>query len=95
MSAATHLNPCGSRGYLLRQWPDISHKFSLQYPARLSHFNINQRVLKYLCYGFINSLSTTMEAPKNIKDDKEEKEIPELKEELTEDEIKCVDGGSF
>ena len=36
-----------------------------------------------------------MEAPKNIKDDKEEKEIPELKEELTEDEIKCVDGGSF
>ena len=31
--------------------------------------------------------------PKNIKDDKKEKESPELKEELTEDELKGVDGG--
>ena len=34
-----------------------------------------------------------MEDPKNIKDDKKEKESPELKEELTEDELKNVDGG--
>ena len=35
-----------------------------------------------------------MEDPKNIKDDKKEKESPELKEELTEDELKGVDGGT-
>ena len=34
-----------------------------------------------------------MEDPKNIKDDKKEKESPELKEELTEEEVKSVDGG--
>ena len=34
-----------------------------------------------------------MEDPKNIKDDKKEKESPELKEELTEEEAKSVDGG--
>ena len=34
-----------------------------------------------------------MEDPKNTKDDKKEKESPELKEELTEDELKGVDGG--
>ena len=35
-----------------------------------------------------------MEAPKNIKVDKKQKESPELKEELTEDELKGVDGGA-
>ena len=35
-----------------------------------------------------------MEDTKSIKDDKKEKESPELKEELTEDELKGVDGGS-
>ena len=34
-----------------------------------------------------------MEDTKNIKDDKKEKESPELKEELTEEEVKGVDGG--
>ena len=34
-----------------------------------------------------------MEDTKNIKDDKKEKESPELKEELTEEEVKSVDGG--
>jgi hypothetical protein len=34
-----------------------------------------------------------MEDPKNIKDDKKQKESPELKEELTEDELKGVPGG--
>ena len=34
-----------------------------------------------------------MEEPKNTKDDKKEKESPELKEELTEDELKGVSGG--
>ena len=33
-----------------------------------------------------------MEDPKN-KDDKKEKESPELKEELTDDELKGVTGG--
>ena len=37
--------------------------------------------------------SITMEDPKNIKDDKKEKESPELKEELNEEEVKGVDGG--
>ena len=35
-----------------------------------------------------------MEDLKNIKDDKKEKESPGLKEELTEEELKGVDGGS-
>ena len=35
-----------------------------------------------------------MEDPKNTKDDKKEKESPELKEELPEEELKGVDGGS-
>ncbi|WP_170953566.1 bacteriocin [Synechococcus sp. UW179A] len=34
-----------------------------------------------------------MEDHKNIKDDKNEKESPELKEELTDDELKGVTGG--
>ena len=34
-----------------------------------------------------------MEETKNTKDDNKEKETPELKEELTEDELKGVDGG--
>ena len=34
-----------------------------------------------------------MEHTQNIKDDKKEKESPELKEELTEEEVKSVDGG--
>ena len=34
-----------------------------------------------------------MEASKNTKDDKKEKASTELKEELTEDELKGVDGG--
>ena len=34
-----------------------------------------------------------MEDIKNTKDDKKEKESPELKEELTEEELKGVDGG--
>ena len=49
--------------------------------------------LKFLWYGFSNPLSTTMEDPKNTKDDKKEKASTELKEELTEDELKGVDGG--
>ena len=35
-----------------------------------------------------------MEDPKNTKDDKKEKESPELKEELTEEEVKGVDAGN-
>ena len=35
-----------------------------------------------------------MEHTQNIKDDKNEKESPELKEELTEDKLKGVDGGT-
>ena len=34
-----------------------------------------------------------MEDPKNIKDYKKEKESPELKEELTKDELKDVNSG--
>ena len=34
-----------------------------------------------------------MEDPKNVKDDKEEKESPELKEELSDEELKGVTGG--
>ena len=34
-----------------------------------------------------------MEDPKDIKDDKKEKESPELKEEMTKDELKDVNGG--
>ena len=34
-----------------------------------------------------------MEDPKNIKDDKKEKESPELKEELTEEELMGLSGG--
>ena len=40
------------------------------------------------CYS-----SITMEDPKNIKDDKKEKESPELKEELSDEELKGVTGG--
>ena len=36
-----------------------------------------------------------MEDPKNIKDDKKEKESPDLKEELTVEELKGVDGGVY
>ena len=35
-----------------------------------------------------------MEDSKNTKEDKKEKESPELKEELTEEELKGVDGGN-
>ena len=34
-----------------------------------------------------------MEDTKSIRDDKKEKESPEFKEELTEEELKGVDGG--
>ena len=34
-----------------------------------------------------------MEDPKNTKDDKKEKESPELKEELTDEELEGVSGG--
>ena len=34
-----------------------------------------------------------MEDPKNTKNDKKEKESPDLKKELTEDELKDVNGG--
>ncbi len=34
-----------------------------------------------------------MEDPKNIKDDKKEKESPELKEELAEEELSALSGG--
>ncbi len=44
-------------------------------------------------YSFRNSFINTMEDHKNIKDDKNEKESPELKEELTDDELKGVTGG--
>ena len=43
---------------------------------------------------FKNSPINLMEDPKNTKEDKNEKESPELKEKLTEDELKGVDGGS-
>ena len=36
-----------------------------------------------------------MEDPKNTKNDKKEKESPELKEKLSEDELSEVSGGSF
>ena len=35
-----------------------------------------------------------MEDPKNTKDDKKEKESPELKEELTDEELEEVSGGA-
>ena len=35
----------------------------------------------------------TEEQAKNIKDDKKEKESPELKEELTDEELEGVSGG--
>ena len=35
-----------------------------------------------------------MEDPKNTMDDKKEKESPELKEELTEEELKGLSGGA-
>ena len=35
-----------------------------------------------------------MEDPKDIKDAKKDKESPELKEELTEDELKGLSGGA-
>lgn len=34
-----------------------------------------------------------MEDPKNGKDDEKEKESPELKKELTEDDLKDLNGG--
>ena len=34
-----------------------------------------------------------MEDPKNGKDDEKEKESPELKKELTEDDLKDINGG--
>ncbi|KZR85209.1 hypothetical protein MITS9509_02486 [Synechococcus sp. MIT S9509] len=34
-----------------------------------------------------------MEDPKNIKDDKKKKESPELKEELSNEELKGLSGG--
>lgn len=37
-------------------------------------------------------MNTIMEDPKNTKNDRKEKESPELKEELTADELKGVDG---
>ena len=43
-------------------------------------------------YSSVKPLAT-MEDSKNIKDDKKEKESPELKEELTEDQLDGVDGG--
>ena len=36
-----------------------------------------------------------MEDPKNTKEDKKEKKSPELKQELSEDELKGVDGGDI
>ena len=44
---------------------------------------------------FKNSPINLMEDPKNTKDDKKEKESPELKEELTEEVTKSFDGGGF
>ena len=44
-------------------------------------------------YSSFNPLGN-MEDPKNTKDDKKEKVSPELKEELTEEEVKSVDGGT-
>ena len=38
-------------------------------------------------------MNIIMEDPKNIKDDKKEKKSPELKEELTDEELKGVTGG--
>ena len=45
------------------------------------------------CYGLDNPRSNSVEDPKNIKDDKKEKESPELKEELSDEELKGVTGG--
>ncbi|QNI54195.1 hypothetical protein SynBIOSE41_01681 [Synechococcus sp. BIOS-E4-1] len=36
-----------------------------------------------------------MEDSKNIKDDKKQKKSPELKEQLSEEELKGVDGGAM
>ena len=36
-----------------------------------------------------------MEHTQNIKDDKKEKESPELKEEVTEDELMGLSGGGY
>ena len=44
-------------------------------------------------YSSVN-IPGTMEDPKKIKDDKKEKESPELKEELTEDQLEGLSGGS-
>ena len=45
------------------------------------------------CYGCSNPLSTTMEDTKN-KDAKKDKESPELKEELSEEDLEGISGGS-
>ena len=43
---------------------------------------------------FRNSPINLMEDPKNTKDDKKENESPEIKEELTDEETKAIDGGN-
>ena len=45
------------------------------------------------CWVLGNSLGRTMEDTKNTKDPKKDKESPELKEELTDEELKGVSGG--
>ena len=45
------------------------------------------------CWVLGNSLGRTMEDTKNTKDPKKDKESPELKEELTDEELEGVSGG--
>ena len=41
-----------------------------------------------------SDMSSTMEDPKNTKDDKKENESPELMEELTDKELSVLSGGT-
>ena len=43
-------------------------------------------------YSLVNQL-VTLEGLKTTKDDKKERELAELKEELTEEDVKAVSGG--
>ena len=45
------------------------------------------------CWVLGNSLGRTMEDTKNTKDPKKGKESPELKEELTDEELSGLSGG--
>ena len=46
------------------------------------------------CWVLGNSLGRTMEDTKNTKDPKKDKDSPELKEELTDEELSGLSGGA-